>query len=353
MNIEQMKTVLREILLKTDLTPCVVGHRGVGKTAGIIQVCREISKTYIPLRLGQMEVGDLVGIPYREGDIMRWSRPSWWPTEDAAPAIVHCDELNRAQQEDTLQAIFRFVEPPAEGQQRALHTHKLAPQHRVVVAINPPDGSYQVAPLDRALLDRMIILQVESDAECWGAHANRENFHPQVRQFIASNQQLLSQGCNQYDMQIEPSERAWEMVSTLKQTCHFSAGLEMEVYSGMIGREAAVTFLRWCAEQKDRPLLAADILNRWDEVAERANHQRDDTQAASMSDLLLYLKSNASLTHQQQDNLVAYIGILPRDMRFGLVKSLLQIPAIASILSQDQYDDAILDTINRISEEVA
>jgi len=25
MNIEQMKSVLREILLKTDLTPCVVG----------------------------------------------------------------------------------------------------------------------------------------------------------------------------------------------------------------------------------------------------------------------------------------------------------------------------------------
>ena len=66
MNIEQMKTVLKEILTKTDLTPCVVGHRGVGKTAGIIQVCREIDRAYIPLRLGQMEVGDLVGIPYRK-----------------------------------------------------------------------------------------------------------------------------------------------------------------------------------------------------------------------------------------------------------------------------------------------
>ncbi len=48
MNIEQMKSVLKEILTKTDLTPCVVGHRGVGKTAGIIQVCREISHHYVP-----------------------------------------------------------------------------------------------------------------------------------------------------------------------------------------------------------------------------------------------------------------------------------------------------------------
>ena len=353
MNIEQMKTVLREILTKTDLTPCVVGHRGVGKTAGIIQVCQEISRTYIPLRLGQMEVGDLVGIPYREGDIMHWSRPSWWPPDDAPAAIVHCDELNRAQQEDTLQAIFQFVEPPAEGQQRALHTHQLAPQHRVVVAINPPDGSYQVAPLDRALLDRMIILQVESDADCWAAYAGREEFHPQVRQFIAGNQQLLSQGNNPYDMQIEPSERAWEMVSVLKQTCRFPVELEMEVYSGIIGHEVAVTFLSWCAEQRERPLSAEDILDRWDDVCGQADRQRDDIQAASMNELLVFLKSNRSLSAPQQDNLIAYIAVLPRDMRFGMVKSLLRIPSIAAILSQDKYDSVILDTISRISEEVA
>ncbi len=36
MNVEQMKTVLAEILLKTDLTPCIVGHRGVGKTAAVL-----------------------------------------------------------------------------------------------------------------------------------------------------------------------------------------------------------------------------------------------------------------------------------------------------------------------------
>ncbi len=44
MNIEQMKTVIKEIITKTDLTPCVVGHRGVGKSAGIIQACREIER---------------------------------------------------------------------------------------------------------------------------------------------------------------------------------------------------------------------------------------------------------------------------------------------------------------------
>jgi hypothetical protein len=353
MNIEQMKIVLKEILTKTDLTPCVVGHRGVGKTAGIIQVCREIDRDYIPLRLGQMEVGDLVGIPYREGEVMHWSRPSWWPANQAKPAVVHCDELNRAQQEDTLQAIFQFVEPPAEGQQRSLHTHKLAPHHRVVVAINPPDGTYQVTPLDRALLDRMVVLQVESDAECWARYAHQADFNADVRQFIAANQQLLAASNQSFDMQVEPSERAWEMVSILRHTCRFPQELEMEVYSGVIGREAAVSFLQWCAEQRLRPLTAEQILNNWAEIAEQAAKQRDDVQAASMSELVARLQNDSTLSEPQQDALVAYIDVLPRDMRFGLVKSLLRNPPVAAILCQDKYDAVVLDTIERISQDVA
>lgn len=351
MNIEQMKTVLREILVATDLTPCIVGHRGVGKTAGIIQVCRELERSYLPLRLGQMEVGDLVGIPYRQGDTMHWSRPSWWPADDDLPAVVHCDELNRAQQEDTLQAIFQFVEPPSQGQQRALHTHKLALQHRVVVAINPPDGSYQVTPLDRALLDRMVVIQVESDAECWARYAHKENFEPSVRQFIAANQHLLSTNNSSFDMQVEPSERAWEMVSTLRRNCRFPQELEMEVYSGVIGREAAVVFLQWCSEQRQRPLTAEDILKNWEQIEPQAQEQRDDIQAATISDLTSFLQEAPALDSQEQDNLIAYIDVLPRDMRFGVVKTLLRIPAVAAILCQDKYDRSILETIRIISQD--
>ncbi len=351
MNIEQMKIVLKELLITTDLTPCIVGHRGVGKTAGIIQVCNDIERRYIPLRLGQMEVGDLVGIPYRIEDTMYWSRPSWWPADTAPPAVVHCDELNRAQQEDTLQAIFQFVEPPAQGQQRALHTHKLAPQHRVVVAINPPDGSYQVTPLDRALLDRMVVIQVESDAECWSRYARQADFDLSVRQFVGTHQQLLSLNCAGFDMQVEPSERAWEMVSILRRNCRFPKELEMEVYSGVIGKEAAVAFLQWCSEQRLRPLSADDILKRWHEVAQQAEQQRDDIQAATISDLTSRLQQEPDLSESEQDYLVSYIDILPRDMRFGMVKTLLRVPPIAAILCQDKYDASILDTIRNISED--
>jgi len=352
MNIEQMKVVLKELLTKTDLTPCVVGHRGVGKTAGIIQVCREIGWRYAPLRLGQMEVGDLVGIPFREGNVMHWSRPSWWPEDDAPPTLVHCDELNRAQQEDTLQAIFQFVEPPAEGLQRALHTHSLSPRHKVVVTINPPDGTYQVATLDRALIDRMVMLYVESDYQCWARYAASRELNSEVRGFLSGNSSLLAKQGAPMDMQVEPTERGWEMISTLRQHCHFPGDLAMEVYAGIIGKEAAITFMRWLTNREGRPLTAVEILNGWNEtISTKAGDQRDDLQAATINDLLTTLQLAAQLEPEQETNLVAYIDLLPRDLRFGFVKSLLRIPTVALAISQDKYDHVIYEAIRAIGAE--
>ena len=353
MNVEQMKTVLREILARTDLTPCVVGHRGVGKTAGIVQVCRELGRRYVPLRLGQMEVGDLVGIPYREGQCMHWSRPSWWPGEEEAETIVHCDELNRAQQEDTLQAIFQFVEPPVEGMRRALHTHSLHPRHKVIVSINPPDGTYQVATLDRALLDRMVMLYVETDYACWARYAAQRELDPGVRGFLGAHSHLLARQGTPLDMQMEPTERAWEMVSTLRRSCRFPAELEMEVYAGIVGREAAVMFLRWCAEQQERPVSAAEVLDRWEEVAGRVAAQRDDLQAVTLNEVVSVLDGGLTLSEAREENLVRYIAALPRDQRFGLVKALARIPAVAAAITQDKYDEVVLEAIAAISREAS
>ncbi|MDA8414717.1 MAG: hypothetical protein M0023_13140 [Desulfobacteraceae bacterium] len=351
MNIEQMKIVIKEIITKTDLTPCVVGHRGVGKSAGIIQACREIERRYVSLRLGQMEVGDLVGIPYRDGDVMHWSRPSWWPGDDEPPTVVHCDELNRAQQEDTLQAIFQFVEPPVEGLLRSLHTHHLSRRHKVIVSINPPDGTYQVATLDRALIDRMVMLFVETDYNCWARYAARQGLDGDVRQFLAGNSGLLARQGAPMELQVEPTERGWEMVSVLRRNCRFPGDLEMEVYAGIIGKEAAITFMRWLADRKGRPLTAAEILNDWPQVAGQAEKQRDDIQAATINDLTSSLQVSPVLASDQEANLVAYIAVLPRDLRFGFVKSLLKIPEVALGIAQDKYDSVVFDAIQIISRE--
>jgi len=50
---------------------------------------------------------------------------------------------------------------------------------------------------------------------------------------------------------------------------------------------------------------------------------------------------------------VAYIAALPRDLRFGLVKALVKLPAVAAALCKDEYDAVILDAIEAISREAS
>ena len=93
------------------------------------------------------------------------------------------------------------------------------------------------------------------------------------------------------------------------------------------------------------------MIDSWPEVAERAAAQRDDLQAATMSDLVALLQGTGNLTAQQEENLVGYIDSLPRDMRFGLVKALLKIPPVAQALAQDKFDVVVLEAIRTISSE--
>ena len=86
-------------------------------------------------------------------------------------------------------------------------------------------------------------------------------------------------------------------------------------------------------------------------MAEKAAQQRDDLQAATINDLSAVLQGGGTLADEQERNLVAYIAVLPRDLRFGFVKSLLKMPVVAMAISQDKYDAVVFDAICTISAE--
>jgi hypothetical protein len=110
-------------------------------------------------------------------------------------------------------------------------------------------------------------------------------------------------------------------------------------------------FMRWLADHRHRPLTSDQVLNSWSEVSGKAAEQRDDLQAATINDLTATLQGSASLSADQEQNLVAYIAILPRDLRFAFIKSLLRIPVVALAISQDKYDAVVFDAMRAISAE--
>jgi hypothetical protein len=197
----------------------------------------------------------------------------------------------------------------------------------------------------------MVMLFVETDYNCWARYAARKELDGEVRQFLAGNSGMLARQGAPMELQVEPTERGWEMVSVLRRNCRFPGDLELEVYAGIIGKEAAITFMRWLSDRKGRPLTAAEILNDWLQVAGQAEKQRDDVQAATINDLTSTLHVSPVLGSDQEANLVAYIAVRPRDLRFGFVKSLLKIPEVALGIAQDKYDSVVFDAIQAISRE--
>jgi len=197
----------------------------------------------------------------------------------------------------------------------------------------------------------MVMMYVESDFDCWSKYASQRHLDEGVRQFLNGNSSMLSRQGNQMNIPIEPTERAWEMVSILRKQCHFKGELATEVYAGIVGEEAAFMFMRWLSDHENRPLTGNEILNSFEYIKGRAAAQRDDMQAATIHDLVVTVSLISDMEKHQEENLVAYSAILPRDLRFSLIKSLLKIPAVALKLSQDKYDAVIFDAIHAINTD--
>ena len=129
------------------------GKHGVGKTMVLTEACDSLGlnmKYYSASSLDPYT--DLVGVPkfvtLDDGtEVLKSVRPQ----EINEAEVVFFDEVNRADPK-VLNAIFELV------QFRSINGEKLPNLKCVVAAQNPPDGDYNVEPLDPALADRFQIM---------------------------------------------------------------------------------------------------------------------------------------------------------------------------------------------------
>ena len=160
MRIDDAKRYIKGIVEKqVPVTVAMMGPSGVGKSAIEKQLAKELGIGFIDLRLANQEPTDLIGIPYRDGDVTRWARPAWFPKEGTT-GILCLEELNRAPN-DVRQCIFQLI------WDRMLHTNPLPAGWAIVLAMNPDNGEYQVETLDKALVRRCSVVTVEPNVNAW------------------------------------------------------------------------------------------------------------------------------------------------------------------------------------------
>lgn len=341
MNTVHLKKVLKQCF-NTSVTPLIWGHHGIGKSQIVQSLADELELGFVDLRLGQMEVGDLIGLPSKEEGRTVWLKPSWFPGEKTS-GILFLDELNRARL-DVLQAIFQLV------LEHRLHTHVLPEGWKIVCAANPSGGDYFVNELDPALLDRFLHIHFRPETSEWlGWGKDSGRIRVEISNLISRYPHLLGHQSADIPLEILPSPRSWEMLSRILQ------GLEEDLWfecaMGLVGREAAVAFLESLKRDIENPVKAEEILAGYTKVKPRVKKYsggkkaRLDLLRITGDELLRILSKEgraASLKEVEKSNVASFLDDLPVDLAFALVKELAKIPEINEfLLKLDKFTEKI------------
>ena len=258
MNINNFAALLRSIHVNKAHIPLLAwGESGIGKSDIVRAVARDLGINAIDLRLGQQEVGDLIGLPRISGDNTCHIKPEWWPAE-GTEGILFLDELNRSRLE-VRQAIFQLI------LDRRLHTHKLPVGWTIVSACNPATEDYDSEEIyDKAFIARFLHIALEPTADEWLTYAAVTNTDWTIRALIGEDKKFL--GTNSVSLpKIRPTPRSWRMLSTLIEKQVMNSDNEVEIAAGLVGIEAATAWQK-LRHSTAKPIKAAEILDDYSSV---------------------------------------------------------------------------------------
>jgi len=312
--------IKRVIETQVPVTIAMVGPSGIGKSAIEKQLSQELGIQFLDLRLATQEPSDLIGIPYREGDVTKWAKPAWFPKEGTR-GVICLEELNRAPN-DVRQCIFQFI------WDRVLHTHKLPEGWTIILAMNPEtdDGSYQVETLDKALVRRCSVVIVEpsvKDFLDWGTGIGE--VPAEITGFIGTHKDMLFVAEN-FDFPVTRTPASWgDTLSLLLKAKAIPQDLEFEIIAGIVGKDAATAFITYMDKNYQRPVNGEEVLKDYSAVREKIQKQvkKADEMYVTIKQIIgIAEKSNKKFTKKQMENLVEFIDDLGADTAAMLVHEL-------------------------------
>lgn len=319
MNINQVKNAI-PYLFAQNVVPCLTGIHGVGKSTSIREYTEEQGIGFIDLRLGQMEVGDLLGLPEitldKDGNkITVFARPKWFPTEGRG--VLFLDEINRSKR-DVIQAVFQLV------LDRKLHDYALPEGWKVVAAMNPNSDDYQTTDLsDKAFLDRFCHIKITSSFQDFVTYGNTKSFDKTVLNFITNHPGMLRGNNKDFTLDyVQPSDRSWEAVSKLVKNADTPDDILNELISGLVGIEAATAFMSW-KKTSEKPIDGMIVLKSYSKVKKLVQEQssvdnyRPDLLNETKQQIVAHVKGlqkDEELSKKEYENLVAFMIDIPNDL---------------------------------------
>jgi len=333
-----------DYLFAVGITPLLVGHRGCGKSECVKQYAKENGYGLVDIRLGQAEgAGDLVGLAdfikdpeTGQNTNTKFMAPHFLPTK--GKWIIFLDEINRANK-DVLQAVFELVYDGSIS----INDYSLPKGSQVVAAMNPPTEEYSVLNFeDSAFLDRFCQIKFEPTVDEWLSFIKNKEGSSALHSFIFDRPELLEPEMEEFKLNIKPSRRSWLGVLNLEKYCQSDKIFE-EICYGLIGVEATVSYLQF---KKDRKNLAdpATVLDDFSSIRDSIatwssmSENRNDILTKLNKSLVDYILTNdLTLTTQQEDNLVSYLKLIPKDLAFCFLET--DLPGVPNILKTERNSE--------------
>lgn len=382
-NIDTLELILTRCV-EQKLTPLVWGKHGIGKSMIIRAIFEKLGYEVIDLRLGQLEVGDLIGIPAQEfycpscgtkfgfsakesncpicnveGKKMPimgrtvWLAPSWFP-QNGEKRLIFFDELNRGRL-DVQQATFQIV------LDRRIHTHKIPENCGIICACNPSGGDYFVQELDPALLDRFVNIKWNLDTRQWIRWARANNIIPEIIDFIILDSKQLGNEAIKMELDVTPSPRSYEFLSRLLKGMPKKHSLWSEIATCIIGESSAIQFMTSLKADVEKPVKAVDIFNNWIKVKKRIKAQveaeegdvRHDLLKETLDDIYDSIRDGKSkkLTSEALMNVGHFLLMIPEDLSFGALKDLAPMQDINERLLNSEVGSKLFEILKKARKE--
>jgi hypothetical protein len=259
----------------------MTGVHGIGKSDVVEEWAKENNVHLEILFLSNQEVGDLIGIPHNRVEngktIEEWSVPSWLDRMNTANAngqktALFLDEISRAPS-DVKQAALQLVLA------KKIHEHKLPTLNDtdtvIIAADNPDNGNYQVEPMDPALLDRFLTVDVDIDVEAWLEWARKKNVNKIIRAFIADNPTKLHFVPDEGEMADKTSAtpRSWaKLGSYVDNFQNIGTDLHYNIIAGKVGKAFAAQLINFISNYEtlisieDVEELTADLRKKTNNI---------------------------------------------------------------------------------------
>lgn len=307
--------------MKTFPSVMLWGPPGVGKSQAIRQLAEKLGAAtgkrvdITDVRLLLFNPIDLRGIPTANADktLAVWLKPKIFQMDesDKVVNILFLDEISAAPQ--TVQAAAYQI-----TLDRVVGEHKL-PENCIVIAAGNRVTDKSVAyKMPRALANRLLHIEIESNLDSWRAWAVSHGINERVLGFLSFRTNYLTSEVKGDDLAFA-TPRSWEMVSNVLNHVSSDTDKVRTLISGLIGTGVAHEFCTWCRVYADLPRIEDVFSGKCQTVPTTT-----DALYALISSMTVYARQHKN-DMRAITNSIVYAMRLPADFSTVLMKDYMYI----------------------------